>query len=112
MTNNHINYLEFKSTDLEKTETFYSSTFGWKFKSYGPKYIAFDESGMEGGFELKEETIVNGVLVVLYHENLETIKAKIIENGGVISVDTFEFPGGKRFEFTDHSGNEIAVWSE
>ena len=24
----------------------------------------------------------------------------------------FEFPGGRRFHFTDPSGNELAVWSE
>lgn len=112
MTNNHINYIEFKTKDLEKTEAFYSATFGWKFTSYGPIYIAFDESGVQGGFELTEEPIVNGVLVVLYHSDLETIKAKVIENGGVISIDTFDFPGGKRFQFTDHSGNELAIWSE
>jgi hypothetical protein len=24
----------------------------------------------------------------------------------------FSFPGGRRFHFTDPSGNELAVWSE
>jgi hypothetical protein len=29
-----------------------------------------------------------------------------------ISKEIFEFPGGRRFEFTDPSGNELAVWSD
>ena len=56
--------------------------------------------------------IVNGVLVVLYHENLEEIQERIISVGGIISKEIFEFPGGKRFHFTDPSGNELAIWSE
>ena len=31
---------------------------------------------------------------------------------GQITVDIFEFPGGKRFHFTEPGGNELAVWSE
>jgi predicted enzyme related to lactoylglutathione lyase len=26
--------------------------------------------------------------------------------------EPFGFPGGRRFHFTDPSGNELAVWSE
>lgn len=33
-------------------------------------------------------------------------------DGGKIVKDTFDFPGGRRFHFTDPSGNEFAVWSE
>ena len=50
-TNNHINYVEFKSTDLEATKTFYSNAFGWQFTDYGDSYVAFESSGLDGGFE-------------------------------------------------------------
>ena len=107
-----INYIELKSTDLEKTKQFYSQAFGWTFKDYGPTYTAFSESGLEGGFELTEKPITNGALVVLHHENLEAIKEKVIELGAKISVDIFSFPGGRRFQFLDPSGNELAIWCE
>lgn len=110
--NNQINYVEFKAKDLEKIKAFYIAAFNWKFTDYGPSYTAFSESGLEGGFELSEDEIINGVLVVLYHENLDLIKNRIIEEGGEISVDIFSFPGGKRFQFIDPSGNELAVWSD
>ncbi|WP_397363095.1 VOC family protein [Olleya sp. R77988] len=109
-TNNHINYIELKAHDLELTKTFYTKAFNWTFTDYGPNYTAFSESGLEGGFEKTTDTIVNGVLVVLYHKDLEVIKQKVIAANGKISVDTFSFPGGSRFQFLDPSGNELAVW--
>lgn len=110
--NNHINYIEFKSNDLEITKTFYRTVFGWTFTDYGPTYVAFSDSGVEGGFEKTEDKIINGVLVVLYHDNLQEIKEKVVAAGGEITNDIFSFPGGKRFQFKDPTGNELAVWKE
>lgn len=110
--NTLINYVEFKAKDLEKTKQFYNACFGWVFTDYGPTYIAFEESGIEGGFETTGEEIVNGALVVLYHKNLDTIKDRIEAQGGTISKAIFSFPGGRRFHFLDPSGNELAVWSD
>lgn len=110
--NNHINYVEFKANDLDAVKAFYGSVFGWTFTDYGPTYIAFSASGLEGGFEKTEEEIINGVLVVLYHEDLESVKEKVAVTGGEITQDIFSFPGGKRFQFKDPSGNELAVWKE
>lgn len=109
-TNSHINYIELKAKDLEATKAFYTKAFGWSFTDYGPTYTAFSNSGLEGGFEKTDKEIVNGALVVLYHENLEEIKQQVITANGKISVNTFSFPGGKRFQFLDPSGNELAVW--
>ncbi len=114
MKNNHINYVEFKAKDLERTKEFYTKTFGWSFTDYGPGYTAFSESGLEGGFEQIEEgkSITNGALVVLYHKDLAAIKEQVVQFGGEIVVDVFSFPGGRRFHFTDPSGNELAIWSD
>lgn len=112
MKNNHINYVELYANNLEGIKTFYSQTFNWEFTDYGPNYVAFSNSGLEGGFEKTDDKIINGALVVLYHKNLKSIKLKIIDAGGKISKDTFSFPGGFRFHFIDPSGNELAVWSE
>ncbi|MBA4744778.1 MAG: VOC family protein [Muricauda sp.] len=112
METTRIDYIEFKSNDIEKTKAFYSQTFGWTFTDYGPTYTAFSESGINGGFELTTEPITNGVLIVLYHKDLVAIKDKVIAAGGSVTKEIFEFPGGKRFHFTDSSGNELAIWSE
>lgn len=112
MKNTLINYIEFKAHDLEKIKEFYAMAFGWSFTDYGPTYTAFSDSGLEGGFAKTEEKIVNGALIVLYHENLEEIKDMVTKAGGTIVKDIFSFPGGRRFHFTDPSGNELAIWSD
>lgn len=50
--------------------------------------------------------------MVLYHNDLESIKLKLLQLGAKLSVDIFSFSGGKRFQFLDPSGNELAIWSE
>ena len=110
--NNHINYVEFKAKDLKEIKQFYSKSFGWTFTDYGPEYVSFSDSGLEGGFEKTENEIINGALIVLYHKDLDKIKSKIIKSNGRISKDIFSFPGGRRFHFTDPAGNELAVWSD
>lgn len=110
--NGHIDYLEFPSTDIPKTKNFYTHCFEWKFTDYGPNYTSFENSGVKGGFFLSDEPILKGLLCVIYHSDLEKIQDKILKNGGKITKEIFSFPGGKRFHFTDPSGNELAVWSE
>lgn len=112
LKDSHINYVEFKAKDLEKIKEFYTAAFDWAFTDYGPAYIAFSESGLEGGFEKTDNEIVNGALIVLYHHDLDLIKARIIEAGGKIAKDIYSFPGGRRFHFMDPSKNELAVWSD
>lgn len=112
LTDNHINYVEFKAKDLEIIKEFYIKTFDWTFTDYGPTYTAFSKSGLEGGFESTEKEIVNGALIVLYHKNLDIIRSKIIKSKGIISKDIFSFPGGRRFHFIDPAGNELAIWSD
>lgn len=109
-TNNHINYVEFKAHDLEAIKTFYSKAFGWKFTDYGDSYVAFDGSGLQGGFEKTNDPTTNGALVVLYHDDLKLAKQTVLNAGGKLSVNIFSFPGGSRFQFLDPSGNELAVW--
>ncbi|MCP4122451.1 MAG: VOC family protein [Bacteroidetes bacterium] len=112
LKDNHINYVEFKAIDLEKTKAFFSEAFNWTFTDYGPTYTAFKNSGLQGGFEKVESGISNSALIVLYHQNLDSIKQKIVDAGGKITKDIFSFPGGHRFHFSDPSGNELAVWSD
>lgn len=112
MQDNLINYVEFKANDLEAVKAFYSKAFGWEFTDYGPDYVAFNASGLEGGFEKSAEPVVNGALIVLYHSQLETILETVKTNGGQIVKDIFSFPGGRRFHFKDPAGNELAIWSD
>ena len=106
-----MDYIEFPATDIAKTKAFYTQVFGWKFTDYGPDYASFKDGGIGGGFN-KERKVVNGVLIVIYASDLAACEAKVKAAGGKIVKPVFEFPGGRRFHFTDPSGNELAVWSE
>jgi predicted enzyme related to lactoylglutathione lyase len=106
-----MDYIEFPAVDIAKTKAFYIEVFGWKFTDYGPDYTSFEDGRLTGGFT-KERRVANGVLVVLYASDLAACEAKVKAAGGKIVKPIFEFPGGRRFHFTDPSGNELAVWSE
>ena len=110
-----LNYIEFPARDLASTKAFFSQAFGWTFVDYGPEYVAINNAGLDGGFYLsdKASTAANGaMLVIFYSERLEETQTKVEAAGGVISTPTFSFPGGRRFHFTEPSGNEFAVWSD
>jgi predicted enzyme related to lactoylglutathione lyase len=107
-----IDYIEFSSNDIAKSKQFYSSVFGWKFEDYGPDYTSFADGRIAGGFMKGKPSAGVGPLVVIYAAALEATEKKIREAGGEIVKATFSFPGGRRFHFTDPSGNELAVWSE
>ncbi|MEH8021102.1 VOC family protein [Rheinheimera metallidurans] len=115
MTSVKINYIELPARNLEGTKQFFSDAFGWQFIDYGPDYIAMQNAGLDGGFyrsELVVETAKGSALVVLYSSNLEATLVKVKAAGGRIVKQVFSFPGGRRFHFSDPSGNEYAVWSE
>lgn len=107
-----IDYVEFSAIDLQATKDFFGSVFGWKFEDYGPEYTSFHDGRLGGGFARKAATYGEGALVVIYVTALEEMLGKVRGAGGSIVKEIFPFPGGRRFHFTDPSGNELAVWSD
>lgn len=105
-----VQYIEFLSKDIVKAKDFYATCFDWKFTDYGPQYTAFEGDYVDGGFT-QGQPVKGSILVVLYSEDIESTKSKVINAGGTIVKDIFDFPGGKRFQFTDLDGYELAVWS-
>ena len=108
-----INYIEFSVTDLQAAKNFYCTAFSWKFNDYGPTYAGIQkEDGEVGGLRVVDKIQTGGPLVILFSENLEESLVIVEKAGGKISAQPFAFPGGRRFHFSDPSGNELAVWSE
>jgi uncharacterized protein len=112
-----IDYIEFPAVDLPATKRFYQQVFGWKFTDYGPDYAAFEDGRLDGGFHVgdgarKTPGVGSGTLAVLFAVDLADTEARVRRAGGTIVTPPFSFPGGRRFHFTDPSGNELAVWSD
>lgn len=106
-----IQYIEFLSQNLQQIKNFYSACFSWTFTDYGPNYTAFEGEYIDGGFTLGI-SVKGSILIILYSKDLERTIEKVIKAGGIISKEIFSFPGGRRFQFIDPDGNELAVWSE
>jgi uncharacterized protein len=106
-----IDYIEFSVTSVADAKRFYGSAFGWSFEDYGPDYASFADGRLTGGFQTAATVKSGGPLVVIYAADLESLEQRIQQAGGTIVRPIFSFPGGRRFHFTDPSGNELAVWS-
>ena len=110
-----ISYVEFPAKNIKATKEFFITVFDWSFIDYGPEYTAFSNAGVNGGFyqsDLSATTENGSALIVIYSKNLEQTQTKIENTGGSITRPIFSFPGGRRFHFTDPSGNEYGVWSD
>jgi predicted enzyme related to lactoylglutathione lyase len=113
--NLRLDYVEFATRDVAVASKFYSAAFGWKFTDYGPDYTSFSDGRLNGGFfAVPSERVPKSTnpLVVLYASKLEDAEARVKQAGGKIVKPAFEFPGGRRFQFSDPNGLELAVWSD
>jgi predicted enzyme related to lactoylglutathione lyase len=111
MSKSPIVYLELPSNDVAACKSFYGTLFGWSFRDFGPDYAEFNDSGLTGGFNgaTPAEGRSKFPLAVINTEDLEAMEKRVVAAGGRITLPIFAFPGGRRFHFTDPSGNELAV---
>ena len=112
---NTIDYVEMPSRDLAGTKKFFAALFAWSFVDYGPDYASFDDGRMTGGFFASSKTAgldAGAPLIVFYHDELEKMQKKVVDLGGKVTKEIFEFPGGRRFHFREPGGGEFAIWSD
>lgn len=110
-----IDYIEISVTNLEESKNFFKKSFGWEFTDYAPHYAGIKKVGGQegelGGLTVVDKVVTGGPLIVLYSLHLENTLVAVKDAGAKIEKDIYEFPGGRRFEFLDPSGNRMAVWS-
>jgi predicted enzyme related to lactoylglutathione lyase len=109
MSNNKLAYLELPATDIAALKQFYGSLFGWSFQDFGDDYAAFSEAGLDGGFNAVSGDKTKAPLAIIETDAIEAMEQQVRAAGGTITMPTFDYPGGRRFHFTDPSGNELAV---
>ncbi|WAT25893.1 VOC family protein [Pseudomonas sp. GXZC] len=106
-----IDNIEFNVSDIARSKAFYGGAFGWTFVDYGPTYTEFSDGRLTGGFTTGEPVRPGGPLVILYADDLDATQQRLKALGALITRETFSFPGGRRFHFTDPDGYELAVWN-
>lgn len=107
-----IDNIEFAVADIARSRDFYGAAFGWSFTEYGPEYCEFTDGRLTGGLTTMGEVRPGGPLVILYADDLAETQKRLEAAGAKIVVETFAFPGGRRFHFQDPDGYELAVWSD
>jgi len=104
-----MRYVEFTSPRLEETQAFFAEAFGWRYVDYGDDYKDIQGAGIGGGIE---RGALRPPLVVLQTDDLEAALKSVQDAGGEITEQIFSFPGGRRFQFREPGGTEMAVFSE
>ncbi len=112
-----LDYVEFASTDISASKKFFVDVFDWSFEDFGSDYAAFykTSAGIDGGFFSNGAVATQdtgSALIVFYSSDLEATLEKVRNGGAKISKEIFSFPGGRRFQFVEPGGNELAVWSD
>jgi len=110
-----IDYLEIPVAELPRSKAFYAAAFGWTFTDYGPSYAGFvDHARGEreaGGITQVETVVPGGVLITVFSSDLPASERAVRDAGGEVVAHPFDFPGGRRFEFTDPDGHRWGVWT-
>jgi len=107
-----IDNIEFTVANIGRSKAFYAAVFNWTFVDYGPGYTEFDDGRLKGGFTTDGPVRAGGPLVIIYCQDLQAAQQRVEEAGGRIVQPVFAFPGGRRFQFLDPDGYELAVWSD
>ena len=104
-----LNYVELPVTDVAASKSFYESAFGWSMTEFGPTYAATLTGDTDVGLQGDAAEATKAPLPVIEVEDLEATLDAVEQAGGRITRPIFTFPGGRRFQFLDPSGNEIAA---
>lgn len=104
-----LNYLELPVADVAAASAFYEAAFGMAFTSFSPHYVATTTGDTDFGLEASDAQPVGPALPVIEVDDLEAAEARVHAAGGEIVVPIFAFPGGRRFQFRDRDGHELAV---
>ena len=104
-----LNYVELPANGIAATRAFYESAFGWALTEFGPTYAATTTGDTDIGLQADRSEAPAAPLPVIEVEDLEVALAQVETAGGRITQPIFAFSGGRRFQFRDPSGNELAV---
>jgi len=103
-----LNYVELPVGEIAKAKAFYETAFGWSLTEFGPTYAASMTGDTDIGLQADATEATRAPLPVIDVADLEAALAAVRDAGGTISRSIFAFPGGRRFQFLDPAGNELA----
>jgi predicted enzyme related to lactoylglutathione lyase len=106
---NRICFVELPAAKTGPSKSFYADAFGFAMTDFGPTYSCTMTGDVDLGLQGDAKDATRAPLPVIQVESVEITEALVKRAGGVITKETFSFPGGKRFHFRDPAGNELAA---
>ena len=103
------NFIELPTRDLAASQIFFERVFGMNMTGFGPSYACTLTGDVDIGLQADLAEASNAPLPVIEVKDLEATLAAVKAAGAVIVKPIFGFPGGRRFQFLDPSGNELAA---
>ena len=103
-----LNYVELPVGEIAPAKAFYEKVFGWSLTDFGPTYAATLSGDTDIGLQGDAAEATKAPLAVIDVDDLEAALEAVTAAGGTIVRPIFAFPGGRRFQFTDPAGNELA----
>jgi predicted enzyme related to lactoylglutathione lyase len=103
------NFIELPTRDLATSQVFFENVFGMKMTGFGPTYACTLTGDVDIGLQADQAEASKAPLPVIEVKDLEATLAAITAAGAAVTKPIFSFPGGRRFQFLDPSGNELAA---
>ena len=103
------NYIELPASHIAAARAFYTQAFGWELTAFGPTYACTMTGDVDIGLQGNPAEATRAPLPVIAVDDLEAALAAVTAAGARIVRPIFAFPGGRRFQFLDPHGNELAV---
>ena len=103
------NYIELPAADIAAAKKFYAEIFDWQLTDFGPSYASTVTGDVDIGLQGDAAEVTRAPLPVIAVDDLEATLQAVIAAGGRIVRPIFAFPGGRRFQFLDPNGNELAA---
>lgn len=105
-----FDYVELPADDIGATRAFYEAAFDWNMTDFGDTYAATVSGDTDVGLfsDVAERPVAP--LPAFRTDGLEDVLDKVVAAGGRLERPIFAFPGGRRFEAVDPSGNRFAVY--
>ncbi|MBS0374288.1 MAG: VOC family protein [Proteobacteria bacterium] len=104
-----ICFVELPTDGTAPAKRFYAQAFGWDLTDFGPTYACTMTGDVDLGLQADRGETTRAPLPVIQVEELEAALEAVRAAGGRITRPIFSFPGGRRFHFSDPSGNELAA---
>ena len=103
-----LNYVELPVRDIAAAKAFYEQIFGWSMTEFAPTYAATLTGDTDIGLQADASEATRAPLPVIDVDDLEAAFEAVKATGAEIVRPIFAFPGGRRFQFLDPIGNEVA----